>query len=251
MEPISTSTIATTIASGAASFLKGMLKRATGKALDAKIEAELRKEVDAYKSDIEANIQVFLMQERAKYKFFERQYETRNELYEKVWELVDPVSQEQWHQESKKTWNIEQVFVKKLYGALIELNRESGFIFDPTSRGFLLDLRETCKRCSVSFDKKKNLVHWTYDNKPPSFPHGIKLWMAKSALRRSMVRAMQAPIFGDPQYFDRIQQMKIRNEVIEDVKADLKRGHFPRNEITRAIVTSWLSNTSGSGAKKE
>ena len=136
---------------------------------------------------------------------------------------------------------------------VVDLNEEKGYVFDPASRAFLLDLRWWCRKCADA--ASENNIEWIYKDQERNaeYPHGIKLWMLKSGLRRSMVRALHRPEAGDPSYFDRSAMEKIVEGIRETIIDDLKRfsGDAYGKEVIDGIVTALFPKrsayTSGGG----
>lgn len=240
MDPQLTATIATGVISATTSVLPGLIKKFTKVEISEKDRVEIEKELRSYSSQIEAEVQIFLMSERIKYDVFKRLLDKREEIYKDVWIKVDPVSQGHWNQaEGGGGWTIDYKTVSALYNSLAEINRDKGFYFDPTSRWFLWELREACGRCTKKYKKESSKVHWVYEDKESDYPHGIRLWMTKTALRRSMVREINSPSLGDPRYFNENQQMEIEREVREQVRKDYNRGQFPASEKAASIIADW------------
>jgi len=185
--------------------------------------------------ELEVTIQSLLMAERLKYDIFRDLLGERINLYKTVWTDTDIVSYNRW----KKLDNGERVIdvdqIEKLRHYLIKLNEEKGYLFDPISRGFLLDLRMCCKECIEKSDR--NVIHWIYEDNidDEKFPHGIKLWMNKSGLRRSMVISMQLPEAGNALYFDIEKQKEIVMEVENTILDDAERFGLGKDKAKKLI----------------
>ncbi|HAQ39026.1 MAG TPA: hypothetical protein DCX89_09430 [Saprospirales bacterium] len=185
--------------------------------------------------ELEVTIQSLLMAERLKYDIFRDLLGERINLYKNVWSDIDIVSYNRWKKLDNNNRVIDVEQVEKLRHYLIKLNEEKGYLFDPISRGFLLDLRMCCKECIENSENK--LIYWIYENSigDQTFPHGIKLWMNKSGLRRSMVISMQLPEAGNALYFDFEKQKEIVMEVEKTIIDDAERFGIEKEQAKNLI----------------
>ncbi len=214
-----------------------LVKRASNLLVGA-LGAEHRAEIETATKQLEADLEILLLEQRLRLDSFRDLLSERNQLYRGVWQEVDLVSYEQWEEaEQERALGLRRV--EELREYLIKLNREKGFLFDATSRGFLLDLRTVSKDCIFqAHERGDSNVHWIYPKQTPDYPHGIMLWMNKSALRRAMVRAMMLPESGDPKYYNIDEQRAIREEVKSTVMSDQRRfiDHGDANEERRSLI---------------
>lgn len=152
--------------------------------------------------ELETKLETILMAERLKVDTFRDLLKERIELYKDIWKAVEAVSYSKWRKEKGGSRIIDSEAVGELKQALAELNAHRGYLLDPSTRGFLLELRFWCDRCiekatngHVHFISKVHATDYTY-------PHGFKLWVSKTALRRSLVLALQTPRAGNELFFD-------------------------------------------------
>ncbi len=227
-----------------------LVKRATN-LLVGILGDEHRAEIETATKQLEADLEILLLEQRLRLDSFRDLLSERNQLYREVWQEVDLVSYEQW-EETKAERILGLRRVEELREYLIKLNREKGFLLDATSRGFLLDLRTVSKDCiSQAHERRNSDVHWIYPDEEPDYSHGIMLWMNKSALRRAMVRAMMLPESGDPKYFNVNTQRTIREEVKSTVMSDQRRfiDHGAANEQRRLLIEKvfdhWIEKEKG------
>jgi len=198
------------------SSLAGSVVDAIGNYFNARTKGEFAKA----KAILQKELELALWAEKLKFDSFRELYAERASLYKEVWKRIDLVSVNNWERDKLRGIPVrikkEQVLFLRHY--VVDLNREQGYVFDPVSRTFLLDLRWQCRACAdVADDLKDDFIQWIYRSGKRSKAgdaHGIKLWLLKSGLRRSMVRAINSPEAGDPAYFDR----KKEAEIVEDIK---------------------------------
>ena len=202
-------------------------------------QAEREQALEVLKNHLE--IQVWA--ERLKYDAFRSLLDQRVALYKRLWKELDPVSYDRWHKNSAGVpEHIETERVQFLRHYLVELNENDGYLLDAVSRAFLLDLRWWCKECS---DRATELghpekVYWLEPGQEqhPESAHGVKLWILKSGLRRSIVRALQAPEAGDPSYMAPDEQGAIIKGVRETIEKDIRRFAGPKSTEVLTVVGS-------------
>ena len=188
--------------------------------MDAQVDADRQELGNALQKELETT----LMAERLKFDSFRELYTERASLYREIWKRIDLVSFDRWTPDNEgvpKDILKERVLFLRHY--LVDLNEEKGYIVDPVSRKFLLDLRWWSKKCAD--ENKGDRIKWLYEYRTndPKHAHGIKLWMLKSGLRRSMVRSLHLPEAGDPSYFDQDTMQSIVEGISNTIEQDLQR----------------------------
>lgn len=198
-------------------------------------------ELKTLEKRLQQDLETALWAEKLKIDAFRDLFAERVALYKEVWTGIDIVSFDRWTPNNKgvpDTIQKEQVLFLRHY--LIELNQQKGYIFDPASRTFLLDLRWWCKKCA-EVNPNESDIRWIYDGEGADFPHGVKLWVMKSGLRRSMVRSIHSPAAGDPSYFDKEAHRLIMDGVKETIRYDLVRFYGPeRDQFIFSIIENIL-----------
>ena len=208
------------------------------------VTSEHQKEREKALEVLKSHLEIHLWAERLKYDAFRALLDQRVSLYKKLWKELDPVSYDRWAKSVDgvpERIDVERVQFLRHY--LVELNENDGYRLDAVSRAFLLDLRWWCKECAdqaVKLKRHPSEIYWLEPGEEgnPGYAHGVKLWILKSGLRRSIVRALQTPEAGDPSYMAPAEQASVIGTVKETIERDLRRFAGQRSEAVINVVRS-------------